>query len=163
MCVLVPQFSVTDETVRSDPNDWPIDEKRLQSSHVLGLDRYAPGCWPQIIMGYMKKNRAAATNHPWFDIEIEDADEIVDVIVAPEGFGVGLGRKPDKAIVMVRRWVIAPSLRGGDVSRVRKRGAPAVGASQPTEICKPPIWRHAVALANLRADSTETNRAVDRS
>jgi hypothetical protein len=86
--------------VRPDPDDGPIDEKGLQSSHVRSLDRDAPRCCPQVIMGDMEKDRTAAPNHPWFDIEIEYANEIVDVIVAPELFGRGVAeRKLDRSIV----------------------------------------------------------------
>ena len=59
----------------------------------------------------MKENCAAATNNPWFDIEIEYADEIVQVIVTPKIFGIGVDGKVYKSVVMSRRNVIAPTLR----------------------------------------------------
>ncbi len=59
----------------------------LDMSHVARPNRYAAGGRLQVFMGKVKENRAAAPDGSGPDIEIQNADDIVEVVLAPEIFG----------------------------------------------------------------------------
>lgn len=131
-------------------------------SHVARPNRYAAGGRLQVFMGKVKEKRAAAPDGSGPDIEIQNADDIVEVVLAPEIFATGGRGQPHRPVVVSRAGVVAPPVERPDAAFPGKAGAPAVGSPQPAQNRQASDGGHAVAFTALHADSAAADGAFHK-
>ncbi|MCW2315831.1 hypothetical protein M2322_001375 [Rhodoblastus acidophilus] len=134
-------------------------QARLKTAHVLRPHGDAAGGGPQIVMGEMKKDRAAAPAHARFQIVIHHADDVVESVVAPQTLGAVRRRQTHRPIIGARGGIVAPAVARRERAGARPAEGPAVGPPQPAEQSEAAERRHAVALAALHADPAAAERA----
>ena len=139
----------------------PVGESMLDASHVARLDRDAASRGPQILVGQMKEDRAAPPDPSRLEIIPQYADHVVKMVFAPKRFGALPRGQPNRAIVVARSGIVAPSVKTGEAFRFGQASAPTVDSSEPSHDCKTPCWGHAVAFEALDADAAATDGAFD--
>ncbi len=107
----------------------------------------------------MKEDRATPPENARAPVEIQQANQVINTVVAPQSFRPCPKGKNDLPVVAMRFWIVAPAVLSPDCATVGAENRPGVGASQPIDNHKPAERRNAIAFAPFGPYTVSTNGA----
>ncbi len=126
----------------------PLRQPRQKLSQIFRAQSDAAGGWGEIWPRAMQKYGAALAFSARPQIVVEDDDEVIETVVAPQFFAIVATGQAHGSIVGRRLWIVAPAV--GRLDRLQRPRCDRPCAGRPEKSAneaKMPGWGREISLA----------------